>query len=322
MRMMIWLLLLPHLIFGQTMSVPKYSIVEIPTHSRALAMGGTGIANSMGNQQLTGNLGKTVFTPHFHQASVTYQPWLRSFFSDSKFMRVDYLKTVGASTTLGFAIDYLDLGNLTLRDNNGASLSIHPNYQFGVGSSVGIRLNDQAGIGVGLHWLSARQFDRGFPTNAHTMTGNLHYYQFASLRNPSQQIQWGIVVNQLTASRHAISTAGLGIAYQWQSENEDMWTFEMDMKRLIFQTKAPLQFSLGSEYVFSAQFFLRGGFGWESLRSGGRKMITMGAGYKGFVADQSFSLDVHYAVPIGMFTVSPLQHSYGLSLGINMGHFQ
>lgn len=322
MRMIIWLVLLPYFTHAQNVVTPKFPIVDIPTHSRAIAMGGIGIASSTGNQQLTGNLGKSVFTPNFHQASITYQPWLRSFFSDTKFMRVDYLQSVGESASLGFAIDYLDLGNLTLRDNNGASLSIHPNYQFNVGSSIGIRLSDQAGIGVGLHWLSARQFDRGYPTSANTVAGSLHFYQFASLSHPQQQIQWGIVVDHLTASKHEISSIGIGTAYQVQSENSDMWTIGLDIKRLIFQSQVPLQFSIGTEYVFSEELFIRGGFGWESPRSGARKLITMGAGYKGFVADQSFSLDVHYAVPIGMVTLSPLQHSYGLSLGINIGNFQ
>lgn len=322
MRMLFCWVLFPLLIQAQNPVTPSYSIVSIPKHSRSIAMGGTGIASSVGNQQLNGNLGKSVFTPHFHQASVSYQPWLRSFFTDTKLMRVDYMKTMGSSATIGFALDYLDLGNITLRDNNGADLSIHPNYQFNIGSSVGIRLSDQAGIGVGLHFLSARQFDRGFPSTTNTVAGNLHYYQFASLSNPQQQLQWGVVLNHLSASKHEISSIGIGCAYQVQSENSDLWTIGLDMKRMLFLSTAPIQLSLGSEYVFSEQFFIRGGFGWESIRAGGRKMITMGAGYKGFVADQSFSLDVHYLVPIGMVIVSPLQHSYGLSLGINIGNFQ
>ncbi len=322
MRMLLCWVLFPLLIQAQNITTPRFPIASIPTHSRAIAMGGTGIASSVGNQQLNSNLGKSVFTPHFHQSSISYQPWLRSFFTDTKLMRVDYLKTAGSSATLGFALDYLDLGNLTLRDNNGADISIHPNYQYSVGSSVGIRLSNQAGIGVGLQFLSARQFDRGFPTTANTVAGNLHYYQFATLGHPQQQLQWGIVLNHLTASKHEMSSVGIGAAYQVQSTSTDMWTIALDLKRMLFASKAPIQVSLGSEYVFSEQFFIRGGFGWESLRAGGRKMITMGAGYKGFVADQSFCLDVHYGVPIGIATVSPLTHSYGLSLGINMGNFQ
>lgn len=322
MRLLIFFMLLPHLIFGQPMSLPKYSIVEIPTHSRALAMGGSSIASATGNQQLSGNMGKSVFTPHLHQVSVNYLPWLRALFADTKFMRIDYLKTVGESATLGFDINYLDLGNLTLRDNNGASLSIHPHYQFTIGSKVGIRLSDQAGIGVGLHWLSAKAFDSGFPTTTHTVSSDLHYYQFARLGSPKQQIQWGVAINHLTAAINAISTVGVGLGYQSQFENTDQWTVGVDLKRPLFPSGSRLHVALGSEYVFAEQFFLRGGIGWESFRSGNRKLITTGVGYRGFVLDQSFSLDVHYVVPIGTVVLSPFQHNYGLSLGINIGNFQ
>lgn len=322
MRLLIFFMLLPHLLLGQALSVPKYSIVEIPTHSRSIAMGGTGVASAVGNQQLNGNIGKSVFTPHLHQVSVSHLPWLRALFADTKFMRVDYLTTVGESSTLGFDINYLDLGNLTLRDNNGASLSIHPNYQFNVGSSVGVRLSDHAGIGVGLNWLSAKQFDSGFPTTAHTVSGDLHYYQFVQLGSPRKQLQWGIAFNNVTAATHQVSTTAVGIAYQSQQENNDQWMVGLDIRKSLYPWSQPIQFAVGSEYIFDEQFFLRGGFGWESVRSGHRRMITIGAGYKGFVADQSFSLDVHTIVPVRSATLSPFQHSYGLSLGINIGNFQ
>jgi len=319
---MIWLILLPHLLLGQPTSLPRYAIAELPSHSRAISMGGAGIASASGNQQLNGNIGKTVFTPHIHQATLTYLPWLRSLFNDTKFMRVDYLQTVGESATLGFDLNYLDLGNLTLRDNNGASLSIHPNYQFTVGSSVGIRTGDHSGIGLGLNWLSAKEFDSGFPTTANTVSGDLHFYHFIKLANPTQQIQWGIALNHLTASSNQMSTAGIGVAYQSQHENTDQWTLSLDMKRSLFERSSLLQFSLGSEYVFAEQFFLRSGFAWESIRSGNRKMISMGAGYKGFFMDQSMYLDVHYLVPLGSVVLSPFEHGYGLTLGINIGNFQ
>ena len=74
--------------------------------------------------------------------------------------------------------------------------------------------------------------------------------------------------------------------------------------------------------MFAEQFFLRSGFAWESIRSGNRKMISMGAGYKGFFMDQSMYLDVHYLVPLGSVVLSPFEHGYGLTLGINIGNFQ
>jgi len=68
---------------------------------------------------------------------------------------------------------------------------------------------------------------------------------------------------------------------------------------------------------------LRGGLSWEHADRGNRKFVSLGVGYKGFVNDQSWGLDVHYLVPYGPSgNLSPYQHGFGLTLVINIGNFE
>jgi hypothetical protein len=56
---------------------------------------------------------------------------------------------------------------------------------------------------------------------------------------------------------------------------------------------------------------------------GNRKFFSLGAGYKGFVSDQSWGFDIHWLVPFGTATVaSPFQNAYGITLSLNLGSFQ
>jgi Type IX secretion system protein PorV len=75
-----------------------------------------------------------------------------------------------------------------------------------------------------------------------------------------------------------------------------------------------LQFSLGAEYAYNDQFFVRAGYFGESQIEGNRKYFTAGVGIKYNVMDFNFS----YLIPSGSSTtsgVSPLANT--IRFGIN-----
>lgn len=297
------------------MLLPIYGAAQLATHSRGAAMGDAGIATSSGNQTLGYNVGKTVFANHFHQASVTYLPYMRTLFNDTKFIRVDYLQTMGASTTLGLAINYLDLGNLTTRDENGASLAIYRNLRYNLGGSVGVRISESSGIGATLRLIGARGFDGGGASNRYGVSGDIQYYQSIG------KFSVGAVVNQLGSDLWQNSEMGLGFAYR-DRDDEKEWTIGLDMRKPLKGSFAAMRYSLGGEMGFAESFFLRSGVSIEHRDFGNRKYISLGAGYKGFVEDQSIGLDLHYQIPFGTrAAIAPMQQAYGLTLYLNMGSF-
>lgn len=295
--------------------IPLISTAQLAMHSRGAAMGDAGIAAASGNQLLGYNVGKTVFTHHFHQASFTYLPWMRHLFQDTKFIRADYLGTIGESTTLGIAIQYLDMGNFTMRDDNGASLAIYRNTAFCIGSSVGVRLSESAGIGATLRLAGARGFESG-PINRYGVSGDLQFYQSLG------KFSVGAVVNQLGSGLWQSSEMGLGFAYRDRDDAKE-WSVGFDMRKAFKVRWADIRYSIGGEVGFQESFFIRSGMQLEGINAGNRKSISIGAGYKGFVEDQSFSIDIHYLIPFGTKAAfAPMQHAYGLSLNLNLGNFQ
>ncbi|HCL06730.1 MAG TPA: hypothetical protein DHW64_12560 [Chitinophagaceae bacterium] len=284
-------------------------------HSRGAAMGDAGIAAATGNQLLGYNVGKTVFTNYFHQASVTYLPWMRNLFQDTKFIRADYLSTIGESATIGAAINFLDMGNLTTRDDNGASLAIHRNTAFSVGGSVGVRLSANAGIGATLRLVGARGFESG-PVQRYGVNGDIQFYQSLG------KFSVGAVVNNLGKALWQNSEIGLGFAYGDRDEVKE-WMIGFDLRKSFSGSFATMRYSLGGEMGFSESFFIRTGVQLEGMQGGNRKSISLGAGYKGFVEDQSLSIDLHYLIPFGtQAAFAPMQNAYGLSLNLNLGNFQ
>jgi hypothetical protein len=293
--------------------LPFFASAQLSSHSRGLAMGDAGIAVAHGQQELGYNVGKTVFGHHFHQSSVTYLPWMRQLFQDTKFIRADYLAMAGASTAVGLAINYLDLGNLTTRDNDGASLAIYRNVLYNVGGSVGVRLSEHAGIGSTIRFIGARGFDGGGPINHTGVSGDIQFFQ--SLGNFSV----GVVVNQLGSQLWQSSEMGVGFGYNHQDEVNSIMV-GMDIRKPF---KGALKYSLGAELGFEESFFLRSGLSLEQRDHGNRKYFSLGAGYKGFVEDQSWGIDLHYIIPFAYRTViAPMQNAYGLSLYLNLGNFQ
>jgi hypothetical protein len=295
--------------------MPIICIAQITMHSRGAAMGDAGIAAASGNQMLGYNVGKTVFTHHFHQASFTYLPWMRNLFQDTKFIRADYFGTISESATIGTAIQYLDMGNLTMRDDNGASLAIFRNTAFSIGGSVGVRLSESAGIGATLRLAGARGFESG-PINRYGVSGDLQFYQLLG------KFSVGGVVNQLGSGIWQSSEMGLGFAYGDRDDAKE-WSVGFDMRQTFKGGWTDIRYSLGGEVGFQESFFVRSGMQLEGANVGNRKSISIGAGYKGFVEDQSFSIDIHYLIPFGTKAAfAPMQHAYGLSLNLNLGNFQ
>jgi len=297
--------------------LPLCGIAQLTTHSRGAGMGDIGIAAASSSQQLGYNVGKTVFTNHLHQASVSYLPYIRVLFNDTKFIRADYLTTMGESTTLGLAINYLDLGNLTTRDNNGASLAIYRNVRYNVSGSIGVRLSESSGIGATLRLLGARQFETGGSSNRYGVSGDVQYYQSMG------KFSVGAVVNHLGSDVWERAEAGIGIAYRdHDASDEKEWTIGMDMRKPLKGSFAATRYTMGGEIGFAESFFIRSGLSLEHRDYGNRKYVSLGAGYKGFVDDQSWGIDLHYQIPFGtQAAIAAMQQAYGLTLYLNIGSF-
>ncbi len=333
----------PFFAIGQSPVVTAFPSLRIPASSRGLAMGDLGIASASENQQLYYNVAKSAFTQNFHQVSVSYTPWLSSLSNDIRFVSVNYLGNVYNTSAMGVTLNYLNLGDITSRDNNGASIATYHAREFNVGASFALQVNDKTSLGLALKMLGQNTFTET-PKNRIGVCGDFSYYQFANVGDdPNQRIEWGIVVSNIgpkinsgdfTAKTCLPTNLGLGIGYATiNGEDGSRFQISMDMNKLLVpgifssfnepdQIKR-IRISCGLEYGYMNEFFLRSGFSLENAGYGNRKFIGLGVGYKGLVMDQSLGIDFHYLVPYGTATaVSPFQNSFGFSIHFSFGNFQ
>ncbi len=322
--------------YGQSPTATAFPSLTLPASSRGLAMGNTGIAAASGNQQLFYNMAKTAFTQNFHQASITYMPWLAGISNDTRFMNINYLANASNESAFGVALTYLDYGSITTRDNNGASLAVYRPKEFNLAGSYALQLGANASLGLTFKMISENIYI-DVPKNIFSVCGDIGYYQFVNLGDVNKRIEWGATISNLgpkvsvdgSAGKTSLPTNfGVGVAYSnTDGESGDQFTVSLDANKLLVPEITgglhTLRLSTGAEYGFMNSFFLRGGFHLENKLLGNRKYIGLGVGYKGFVLDQSWGIDFHYLVPFGTVDgVSPFANSFGFTLHLSFGNFQ
>jgi hypothetical protein len=158
MRMLL-LILLPFAVVAQSPVITAFPSLQIAGSSRGVAMGGVGVASAAENQQLYYNAAKSAFLQNFHQASVSYTPWMSAVSSDTRFLSLTYAGNVFNTSALGLTVNYLDLGTIAMRDNNGATLATYKSREYNVGASYALQLNERASVGVGLRLLGQNAFE-------------------------------------------------------------------------------------------------------------------------------------------------------------------
>lgn len=301
--------------------VPVTSFPSLSLHpnSRAMAMGDMGIASSVGTQSLLYNPASSAFGSYQHQLSVSYLPWLSAISKDTRVLNAAYLYAVTEQSAMGVNLTYLDMGQIDLRDNTGATLASYRARDYHLGISYALQFASQHSLSSTIKFLGQHNgIEKRF-----SFSGDIGYYGYGTIGSENRRILLGATVTNLGPKINLPLTAAVGIGYLQIYESGDRLTAGMDLSRLIKDDWKGLRISTGMEYGFAETFFLRGGLSLESATKGDRKYFSFGAGYKGFVSDQSWGVDLFYLVPFGMRAgISPFQNVYGLSLLINIGSYQ
>lgn len=322
MKALIILFMLPLWVIAQNPVVTNFPSLAISGSGRGWSMGDNGIASSVSNQSQFYNIARSAYQQHFHAASVSYQPWLPGISNDARFMNASYLASVGSSSAFGFAINSLSLGSVALRNDYGATIGLYKSSEYNIAGSYALQLSSNHSLGVALRFIG-QDLQPGIAKSVYSFCGDIGYYGQIPFGSSSSLLQWGAVVRNLGPNINLPSTAGVGIAYQNTDQSGNQFTVSLDASRLLKEEWKALHVSAGAEYGFNEQFFLRGGVSLENKMKGNRKFFSFGAGYKGFVSDQSWGLDIHYLVPFGTATAaSPFQNAYGITLSLNLGSFQ
>lgn len=255
-RIVCFFILLPSVILhAQTLNpiLTAFPSLRIPASSRGLSMGDCGIASAVENQQLYYNAAKTAFTSNFHQASVSYLPWASAISEDSHFLNANYVGNLSNTSALGLAINYLNLGTLPVRDDNGATLATYTAREYSMAASYAVQLTGNHSLGLALRFIGSQPVQAipvgGFVPegkNIFSVSADLSYYGFHSINSSGSKIQWGAMIGNLgskvglsgiTQKTYLPTNFGIGFGYtQMNSGSADQFTVAMDLNKLLVPT--------------------------------------------------------------------------------------
>lgn len=233
--------------------ITAFPSLRIPPSSRSLSMGDAGVASASGNDALYYNAAKTAFTQNFHQIGIGFTPWLASISNDTRFMYVNYLANTGNNSAFGLALNYLRLGNVQTRDNNGALISQSTSSEFSLLTSFAIALNEHSSLGVGLRFLSNRPGQSVDPTGNASIpksiisaSADISYYQKIIMGSEEQKLEIGAAISNLgpkvsmdgTSIKNFLPTnLGIGISYTHpNADNTSQCTIAIDANKLLVPT--------------------------------------------------------------------------------------
>lgn len=301
--------------------VTGFPSLSVRPSSRSMGMGDLGMATSVGTQSLLYNPAMAAFGTYESQLSVSYFPWLRAISNDTRILNAACLLAVSDISALGVNLTYLDMGQIDLRDNTGATLASYQTKDYRLGLSYALRVASQHSLSVALKGMGQQVF--GVSSNRYGVSSDIGYYGFGKLGSDNRRLHFGATVSHLGSVRSLPTTIACGLGYSYVSESGDQVTMGLDISRLLRDNWQGVRISAGMEYGFAETFFIRGGISLENAEKGDRNYFSVGAGYQGFVSDQSWGVDLHYLVPFGRGApVSAFQNAFGITLFLKIGSYQ
>jgi hypothetical protein len=314
MRRFIVALIMPIFAYAQSPNpvITAFPSLRIPPSSRGLAMGDCGTVSATGNDQMYYNTAKTAFTQYFNQIGISYTPWLAAISVDSRFMNLSYLANVSSNAAAGLALNYLRLGNVQTRDNNGALIAQFNSNEWNVLASYALQVSANASIGLGLRFLASQPAQTYDPVNFSAMLKNIFsasadfsYYQKLDIGGESKLEMGASLTNlgpkvSIDASRsNTFLPTNLSLGASLTQDiysSTTAFTLELNASKLLVPTP-PEYDNIGN--------------------------IDAGKDPNRSVNDQSWGFDFHYLIPIGTVApVSPFQNTWGFCLSMNLKDFE
>lgn len=329
-----------------TTAVP---FLRISPDARAGGMGDVGIATSPDANSSFWNTAKIPFAKSKSMASATYTPWLKDIAQDVYLATLAGYYQLDEEQALSGSVRYFNLGDIQFTDFSGQPLQTYRPREFAIDFGYSRKLSDKLGVGVSLRYINSSLANGevgGTIYKAGTaVSGDLSLYH-NGLNDVGQGFTWGIALSNLGSKIGYTNNAqskdfipanmGIGGAYTGVFNETSKITFGIDLNKLLvpavpldsaglekyrnygvfeswfqsFSNKA-IAASLGAEYGYNDQFFVRAGYFFEGKSAGNRKYATVGVGLK----YNAFGFNFSYLVPSGNgITRNPLSNTLRFSL--------
>lgn len=232
-----------------------------------------------------------------------------------------YSRILNQKMSIGVALRYINSRLVTGDVGTGVV------YKAGnaVAGDVSLYYEGTDDAGVGLRWgvaisnLGSKIGYTNDPRNKDFIPANLGAgisYTFGL--NESNKLTLGLDLNKLLVPAPPVATGDYATDSANLSEYREMSVMTSYVKSFSDGTGLlnSIQSSLGLEYNYNEQFFVRAGYYFESKYRGNRKFFSMGAGFN----MDALSLNLSYLVPSGSgVTRNPLSNTLRFGIVFNLG---
>ncbi len=225
--------------------------LELPGSVSSLGMGNIG-AGTLPDDNLFYNPAKIAFIKNTHLASLTYLPWARIISPDLNLLNVNYIINKDDNQAFGFNLTYYTMGNLTIKDNNGAELGTVASNEFALSGTYSKVLGYSTSIAASFRGIHSRLGAvSGVPGDPSVMikpafdvSADLSFYKMIEL-NYAQKIMMGANLSNLgpkmsynAQSNKTFLPTNLRVGFGYNNEvNEDnAFTIGVDFNKLLVPT--------------------------------------------------------------------------------------
>lgn len=135
-----------------TTAVP---FLMIAPDSRSGGMGDVGVAISPDANSIHWNASKLAFAEKELEVSLSYSPWLRKLVGDMSLAYLSGYRRLNKMQTIGVALRYFSLGNITFTDNNGNTLRDFKPAEYSVDVAFAQKLSEKFSGGITARYINS-----------------------------------------------------------------------------------------------------------------------------------------------------------------------
>jgi hypothetical protein len=232
-----------------------------------------------------------------------------------------YSRILNQKMSIGVALRYINSRLVTGDVGTGVV------YKAGnaVAGDASLYYDGTSDAGLGLRWgvavtnLGSKIGYTNDPRNKDFIPANLGTgISYTVGLNESNKIMFGLDINKLLVPAPPVATGDYSTDSTNLSEYREMSVITSYVKSFSDGTGLlnSIQSSLGMEYNYNDQFFVRAGYYFESKYRGNRKFFSMGAGFN----MDALSLNLSYLVPSGSgVTRNPLSNTLRFGIVFHLG---
>lgn len=224
-----------------TTAVP---FLGINIDSRSGGMGDAGTALSAGPTSIYLNTAAISFSGKEGEIGVAYVPWLRSLTNDMSVSYISGYKRFNKHS-VGLAMRYFSLGNITFTDNSGNVLRDFKPTEFELVGGYAFKLSDHLSIGINGKYIYSNLTGGMVTPGAQSKAGVSGATDLSLMYQVSPDFRIGTTINNIGGkiSYSSLSNSDflpmslkLGTAYTRGIDKYNKMTFSLDLQKMLVPT--------------------------------------------------------------------------------------